>query len=93
MTLLQQGILKKGFRLPAADMIPEQITAAALQTGYMIPWKHRWDGKMVILAWEADGSHCYMAERKHPENIEVPGENTSNEWLEAIADEDYDALG
>lgn len=25
--------------------------------------------------------------------VEVPGENTSNEWLEAVTDEEYDRLG
>lgn len=24
--------------------------------------------------------------------VEIPGENTSNEWLEPVSDEDYDAL-
>ena len=26
-------------------------------------------------------------------SLEVPGENCSNEWLEAVADADYNALG
>ena len=25
--------------------------------------------------------------------VEVPGTDTSNEWLEPVSDEDYDALG
>ena len=25
--------------------------------------------------------------------VEVPGENCSNEWLEAVSDEQYDSLG
>ena len=47
---------------------------------------HQYSGRSETLAWAApDEWFSHLA-------IEVPGENSSNEWLEPVSDEEYGKL-